>query len=333
MSRERRAVNSVYATGVWRKVITMKARRLFTTSVWSAVALALSGVAVADTASAADGPGRQRSERQMNERFNGPVQRMEQRQERPMRSFPDRQARQNAPDPARTMARPQAPTPDRQPARDWAQGRAQIAQEAQRGDRTWNRGDSGSRGTGWNRGDSGDRSGSWNRGDNRSDATRDRRDDARRPDYSSRDRYNNNRSTWQTDRRGDWRSDRNDRRGDRDNWRGDRRADRGDYRNWDRNSWRRDNRYDWRSYRARNRSAYSIGRYYAPYRNYSYRRLSIGFSLGSMFYGNRYWINDPWSYRLPEVYGPYRWVRYYDDVLLVDVYSGRVVDVIYDFFW
>ena len=33
------------------------------------------------------------------------------------------------------------------------------------------------------------------------------------------------------------------------------------------------------------------------------------------------------------LYGPYRWVRYYDDVLLVDVYSGEVVDVIYDFFW
>jgi hypothetical protein len=52
-----------------------------------------------------------------------------------------------------------------------------------------------------------------------------------------------------------------------------------------------------------------------------------------MFYGSNYWINDPWQYRLPPVYGPYRWVRYYDDVLLVDVYSGEVVDVIYDFFW
>ena len=50
-------------------------------------------------------------------------------------------------------------------------------------------------------------------------------------------------------------------------------------------------------------------------------------------YGNRYWINDPWQYRLPEAYGPYRWVRYYDDALLVDIYSGEVVDVMYDFFW
>ena len=31
--------------------------------------------------------------------------------------------------------------------------------------------------------------------------------------------------------------------------------------------------------------------------------------------------------------GPYRWIRYYDDALLVDTYSGEVVDVIHRFFW
>ena len=64
-----------------------------------------------------------------------------------------------------------------------------------------------------------------------------------------------------------------------------------------------------------------------------YKGKPIFYSLGSLFFGSRYWINDPWQYRLPEVYGPYRWVRYYDDALLVDIYSGEVVDVIYDFFW
>ncbi|MGI8612320.1 MAG: RcnB family protein [Sphingomicrobium sp.] len=29
----------------------------------------------------------------------------------------------------------------------------------------------------------------------------------------------------------------------------------------------------------------------------------------------------------------YRWIRYYDDALLVDTWDGRVVDVIRDFFW
>ena len=72
---------------------------------------------------------------------------------------------------------------------------------------------------------------------------------------------------------------------------------------------------------------------YAPYRNYSYRRLTIGFFLDQLFFGQNYWINDPGYYRLPDVYGPYRWVRYYDDAVLVDAYSGEVVDVIYNFFW
>lgn len=106
-----------------------------------------------------------------------------------------------------------------------------------------------------------------------------------------------------------------------------------DYRRWDRNDWRRDNRYDWSNYRNQHRNLYRIGRYYSPYSNYSYNRLSIGFFLDRGFYGQNYWIDDPWQYRLPEVYGPYRWVRYYDDVLLVDIYSGEVVDVIHDFFW
>ncbi len=113
---------------------------------------------------------------------------------------------------------------------------------------------------------------------------------------------------------------------------GHRRYNGGDYRRWS-NDWRRDNRYNWYNYRNANRSIYRLGAYYAPYRNYRYSRLSIGFYLDSVFFGSRYWINDPWQYRLPPAYGPYRWVRYYDDALLVDIYSGEVVDVIYDFFW
>lgn len=106
-----------------------------------------------------------------------------------------------------------------------------------------------------------------------------------------------------------------------------------EHRRWDRNNWRRDTRYNWSGYRNQHRDLYRGGRYYSPYNNYSYSRLSIGFFLNQGFYGQNYWINDPYQYRLPEVYGPYRWVRYYDDVLLVDIYSGEVVDVIHNFFW
>ena len=107
---------------------------------------------------------------------------------------------------------------------------------------------------------------------------------------------------------------------------------RDDHRRWDRR-WRDNRRYNWYNYRQSNRSHYRLGRYYAPYRDYYYSRVSIGFFMDSLFYSNRYWVSDPWQYRLPPVYGPYRWVRYYDDVMLVNVYTGEVVDVIYDFFW
>ncbi|OYY70207.1 MAG: hypothetical protein B7Y00_08540 [Sphingomonadales bacterium 17-56-6] len=120
-----------------------------------------------------------------------------------------------------------------------------------------------------------------------------------------------------------------DRRFDRND---DERIDRAPAGRWT-NNWRNDKRYNWHSYREQNRNDYRPGRYYAPYRDRNYSRISIGFSLGSGFYGSRYWINDPWQYRLPAAYGSYRWVRYYDDVLLVDVRNGRVVDVIPDFFW
>ena len=71
----------------------------------------------------------------------------------------------------------------------------------------------------------------------------------------------------------------------------------------------------------------------APVRGWNYRRLGIGFTLGAPFFASSFWINDPWAYRLPPAYGQYRWVRYYGDVLLVDIYTGQVVDVINDFFW
>src|SRR3954464_6938009 len=115
--------------------------------------------------------------------------------------------------------------------------------------------------------------------------------------------------------------------------------DRGAYRNNDRRGssnwsrdWRNDNRYDWQRYRYSNRSIFSPGRYYSPYRGYGYNRLSIGLVLDELFFGRNYWI-APLYYHLPPAPPGTQWVRYFDDVLLVDVYSGEVVDVIYDFFY
>jgi Ni/Co efflux regulator RcnB len=128
---------------------------------------------------------------------------------------------------------------------------------------------------------------------------------------------------------GDLRRDGRDGRNDRSGYGGDRYGSNG---GWNR-GWRNDNRYDWQRYRTSNRSLFHSGRYYAPYRNYNYNRLSIGLVLDSLFYSQNYWIGDPWQYRLPPAPYGTQWVRYYDDVVLVDVYDGEVLDVIYDFFW
>jgi len=138
-----------------------------------------------------------------------------------------------------------------------------------------------------------------------------------------------NRRDWRNDRRDDRRDWRNDRRDDRRDWRNDRRGDRG---NWNR-GWRNDNRYDWQRYRNTNRFVFRIQPYYSPYRGYGYNRFSIGNVLDRLFWGQNYWINDPWTYRLPPAPYGYQWVRYYNDVVLVDTYNGEIVDVIYDFFW
>lgn len=215
---------------------------------------------------------------------------------------------------------------------NWRQQRQQVAaptqqpqQQSVRPDRQWSGQRSGGtqhidrvrRTDGQRQQWSGDRSsGQWERGNrdwNRQRSTTDRRWDNDRDRNRSWDsnRSRNDSRNWSSNRGWD-----NDRRG-----------------RWD-SSWRNDRRYDWRDYRARNRGIYRLPRYYAPAGwGYGYRRFSIGFTLSSMLFAQQYWINDPFYYRLPPAYGPYRWVRYYNDALLVDVYSGEVVDVMHDFFW
>ena len=96
--------------------------------------------------------------------------------------------------------------------------------------------------------------------------------------------------------------------------------------------WRRDNRYDWRNWRDRHRSWFHLGFYSDPF-GWGYQPYSIGWRLWPNYYSSSFWINDPWQYRLPYAPPGTRWVRYYDDALLVDMYSGEVVDVIRGFFW
>lgn len=185
---------------------------------------------------------------------------------------------------------------------DRAQDRAQD-QRDWRGDRTDNRQD-------W-RGNQRDDRRDW--ANNRTSNNRgwvDRAPDGRRFDNRG---WNGN--GWNDGRRYD----------DRNRWAGQRR--------WD-NGWRSDARYDWYGYRARYGDRYRMSRYDAPRGwDYGYRRFSVGIFLNNMLYSNNYWLDDPYAYRLPPAYGSLRWVRYYDDALLVDVRDGYVADVIRNFFW
>jgi Ni/Co efflux regulator RcnB len=156
----------------------------------------------------------------------------------------------------------------------------------------------------------------------------DRNRDGRLDERWDRDRNGELDRRW--DRNGNGRVDKRWRDGNRYGWND---HNWGNHGSWN-HSWRNDRRYDWWRYRDSHRHLYRAPRYYHPYGyGYGYRRFSIGVYLDSLFFGSRYWIDDPWQYRLPPAYGSYRWVRYYDDVLLVDLRSGRVVDVIHDFFW
>jgi hypothetical protein len=172
---------------------------------------------------------------------------------------------------------------------------------------------------------------------------RDRANAVRRDDY--RDRQNAARPGYNRDRDGNrtngWTGNRYDPPKRYDNGRvvnGQRRDDdrRWSYSNgryqWNKN-WRNDRRYDWRGYRTQYRYIYSPGYYRAPYANYYYRPMLVGSYLNTGFYGNSYWLSDPWEYRLPQAYGPYRWIRYFDDALLVNIHTGMVVDTIRNFFW
>lgn len=160
----------------------------------------------------------------------------------------------------------------------------------------------------------------------------DRRDDRR--DFRGERR--DDRRDWNRDpRRGDWNRGNDWNRGG--NWNRGTDWNRGGSWNrgqrWSRD-WRNDRRYDWQGWRGSNRQAYRLPRYFAPRGyNFGYQRFGIGVTLGSVLFAQNYWINDPWDYRLPPAYGPYRWVRYYNDAILVDIDTGEVVDVIYDIFW
>jgi hypothetical protein len=246
----------------------------------------------------------------------------------------------------RAQERSEARSERRQEARTERVERQQVRQERveappvqqqQQQQQSWSRrsGDGGQRSQSWS---GGQRSERWSGGDRsgyRRDIEASREASQRSADQTIGGNYARQAERNQQRYEQRVREDRRDGRDwSRDGRSDSRYSDRRDSRrgSWNR-TWRNDSRYDWQRYRYSNRNLFRSGGYYAPYRGYSYNRLSIGLFLDSLFYSNRYWLNDPYQYRLPPAPYGTQWVRYYDDVVLVDVYTGEVLDVIYDFFW
>lgn len=265
----------------------------------------------------------------------------------PQAQIPQAQIRP-APAPQANQPRPAAPAAQEQQRGNWGGGARAMDQSGDQrarwaGNRAqWDRGNSQPAAEAGNP-DRRDR-GSWSPRDgaalNRSEGQQ--RGDARtngQRDFGNA-QWNRNDQRDRNDRNGQWNRDgrnvggrhwdnNNNYRGDSRQWTGNRYGN-NDHR--PETGWRNDRRYDWRGWRDTHSDIFQRGRYYAPH-GYGYRSVYRGFLLEPFFYSSNYWLADPYEYRLPPVEWPYRWVRYYDDALLVDTTSGEVVDVIQSFFF
>lgn len=93
---------------------------------------------------------------------------------------------------------------------------------------------------------------------------------------------------------------------------------------------RHDVRHDRRAARHHNRHWTA---YRAPSQNWAYRPLSVGYQLRPAFYEPRYAISDYGAFRVRAPGRNMRWIRYGDDLLLVNVRTGRVLDVVHNRYW
>lgn len=95
---------------------------------------------------------------------------------------------------------------------------------------------------------------------------------------------------------------------------------------------RRELREDWRDFRRSHRDVYHRPAYRGP-RGWRYRPIAVGHRFAPVYYGRNYWVNDWATYRLPRPGAYQRWVRYGNDVVLVNTRNGRVIAVHNGFFW
>jgi Ni/Co efflux regulator RcnB len=93
---------------------------------------------------------------------------------------------------------------------------------------------------------------------------------------------------------------------------------------------RQEYREDWRDYRQSNRNVFRGTRFNAPFR---YRTFNTGVSIGASYYAPRYRVNNYTNYRLQQPGRYQTYVRHYNDVLLVNTRTGRVIRAYRGFYW
>lgn len=94
----------------------------------------------------------------------------------------------------------------------------------------------------------------------------------------------------------------------------------------------RELREDWQDYRKAHRSEFRRNVYVAP-RGHRYQPVANGAQLNGAFFGRNYQVSNWQRYRLPRPGARQQYIRYGNDVLLVNVRTGRVVRVYRSFYW
>ena len=87
------------------------------------------------------------------------------------------------------------------------------------------------------------------------------------------------------------------------------------------------------TYRGRQFAQVRVRPFYYP-RGFTYRRYYAGSFLPTLFLTQQYFFDEFYDVGLPPPPPGTRWIEYGPDALLVDVFTGQVIDVIYDvFYW
>ena len=71
--------------------------------------------------------------------------------------------------------------------------------------------------------------------------------------------------------------------------------------------------------------------YQRPHGWYDHRWV-YGEIMPAFFWAQEYWITDWWMFDLPQPPYGYEWVQYGDDALLVNIYTGEILEVEYNLF-